>query len=436
MDATETDYNRSRLFWIGVLALFTAAMCFSLRGALFETMRIDFFAADALAQSTTLLSGAVAAAFLGNALTLFLASPYLDLLGIGNVLRGAAMCFIIGIILTLGATFVENVDTLYIILWVSMFFQGIGWGAQEAAINPMTTALYPEDKTHRLNVLHAWWPAGLIVGGLVGFAAGSLNIAWEIALALALVPAVGVLILALGVRFPQTERAAAGISMKDMFLEIVRKPTFLIWFGAMFLTAASELAPGQWVDFALSEKVGMRGILLLVYVAGLMFVMRHFAGPLAHRLSNPGLLWLSSVLAAIGLFLLSRADSPVTAFVAATVWGIGVCFMWPTMMASVAERYPRGGSWFIGLIGSAGALAIYFVLPQLGRIVDAKKIALAGGEEALQSLSPEALAPITTQATSESFAVIALIPLALILLFAGIWLNDRRLAKSALAPAE
>lgn len=436
MDATETDYNRSRLFWIGVLALFTAAMCFSLRGALFETMRIDFFAADALAQSTTLLSGAVAAAFLGNALTLFLASPYLDLLGIGNVLRGAAMCFIIGIILTLGATFVENVDTLYIILWVSMFFQGIGWGAQEAAINPMTTALYPEDKTHRLNVLHAWWPAGLIVGGLVGFAAGSLNIAWEIALALALVPAVGVLILALGVRFPQTERAAAGISMKDMFLEIVRKPTFLIWFGAMFLTAASELAPGQWVDFALSEKVGMRGILLLVYVAGLMFVMRHFAGPLAHRLSNPGLLWLSSVLAAIGLFLLSRADSPVTAFVAATVWGIGVCFMWPTMMASVAERYPRGGSWFIGLIGSAGALAIYFVLPQLGRIVDAKKIALAGGEEALQSLSPEALAPITMQATSESFAVIALIPLALILLFAGIWLNDRRLAKSALAPAE
>ena len=224
--------------------------------------------------------------------------------------------------------------------------------------------------------------------------------------------------------------------MKDMFLEIVRKPTFLIWFGAMFLTAASELAPGQWVDFALSEKVGMRGILLLVYVAGLMFVMRHFAGPLAHRLSNPGLLWLSSVLAAIGLFLLSRADSPVTAFVAATVWGIGVCFMWPTMMASVAERYPRGGSWFIGLIGSAGALAIYFVLPQLGRIVDAKKIALAGGEEALQSLSPEALAPITMQATSESFAVIALIPLALILLFAGIWLNDRRLAKSALAPAE
>lgn len=436
MDAIEMDFNRSRLFWIGVLALFTAAMCFSLRGALFETMRIDFFAADALAQSTTLLSGAVAAAFLGNALTLFLASPYLDLLGIGNVLRGAAMCFIIGIILTFAATFVENVDTVYIILWVSMFFQGIGWGAQEAAINPMTTALYPEDKTHRLNVLHAWWPAGLIVGGLVGFAAGSLNIAWEIALALALVPAVGVLILALGVRFPPTERAAAGISMKDMFLEIVRKPTFLIWFGAMFLTAASELAPGQWVDFALSEKVGMRGILLLVYVAGLMFVMRHFAGPLAHRLSNPGLLWLSSVLAAIGLFLLSRADSPVTAFVAATVWGIGVCFMWPTMMASVAERYPRGGSWFIGLIGSAGALAIYFVLPQLGRIVDAKKIALAGGEEALQSLSPEALAPITMQATSESFAVIALIPLALILLFAGIWLNDRRLAKSALAPAE
>src|SRR3546814_4991630 len=70
--------------------------------------------------------------------------------------------------------------------------------------------------------------------------------------------------------------------------EVFRRPSFFIWFAAMFLTAASELAPGQWIDVALSNRVGMRGILLLVYVNALMFVFRHFAGRLANKISNPG----------------------------------------------------------------------------------------------------------------------------------------------------
>ena len=122
-----------------------------------------------------------------------------------------------------------------------------------------------------------------------------------------------------------------------MFREL-RNPLFLILFASMFLTAASELAPGQWVDFALSRTVGMPGILLLVYVSALMFVMRHFAGPLVHRLSPIGLLWWSCLMAAIGLWMLSMANSPITALVAATVWGIGVCYMWPTMLGSASER--------------------------------------------------------------------------------------------------
>src|SRR3546814_4798986 len=96
----------------------------------------------------------------------------------------------------------------------------------------------------------------------------------------------------------------------------------------------------------------------------LMFVFRHFAGRLANKISNPGLLWVSSLLAAIGLFMLSQAQSPAAAILASTVWGLGVCVMWPTMLASVAERYPRGGSWAMGLVGSAGALASFF---EIGR---------------------------------------------------------------------
>ncbi len=241
------------------------------------------------------------------------------------------------------------------------------------------------------------------------------------------------LVLSINTVFPSTEREANGVSMGDMLREVIKRPSFFIWFAAMFLTAASELAPGQWIDFALTEKVGFRGILLLIYVAGLMFVMRHFAGPLSHRLSNTGLLWFSSLFAAAGLYLLSIADGAVSALIGATVWGIGVCFMWPTMLASVAERYPRGGSWLIGLLGSAGALSIYFVLPKLGALYDTAKIELAGGQAQLATLSTEALREIENMAASESFATVALVPVVLLVFFAVLWFSERGKVFNSLA---
>src|SRR4029078_1061241 len=141
-----------------------------------------------------------------------------------------------------------------------------------------------------------------------------------------------------------------------------------------------ELAPGHWVDKALSRVVHMPGKLLMVYVGGLMFVMRHFAGAMVKRLSSIGLLWFSCLLAAIGLVALSMANSPVTALLAATIWGVGVCYMCPTMLATAAERYPKSGAFGMGLIGSGGAAAIQFVLPKMGAIFDqATTAAVAAG---------------------------------------------------------
>jgi MFS family permease len=218
-----------------------------------------------------------------------------------------------------------------------------------------------------------------------------------------------------------------------MIAEVFRRPSFFLWFGAMLLTASSELAPGQWIDVALSNRVGMCGILLLVYVSALMFVFRHFAGKLANRISNPGLLWVSSLLAGIGLFMLAQAQSPVAAIVAATVWGLGVCVMWPTMLASVAERYPRGGAWAMGLIGSAGALASFFVLPKLGAMYDTAKIELAGGKEALAALAGPALREIEDQAASASFVRLAIFPAILLIVFGAIWLRERGKTRAELA---
>jgi MFS family permease len=199
----------------------------------------------------------------------------------------------------------------------------------------------------------------------------------------------------------------------------------------MLLTASSELAPGQWIDLTLTRTVGMRGIWLLIYVSGMMFVLRHFAGPIAHRISNVGMLWGGSLLAALGLLALAAADSPVTGLLAATVWGLGVCFLWPTMLANVAERYPRGGELFIGLMGVAGALAIQFVLPQLGGIFDAAKIERAGGDAAFAALSGAELEAVLREAAAVSFRSLALLPAILVVVFGAIGLVERARRRSA-----
>lgn len=322
---------------------------------------------------------------------------------------------------------------VYWALWSGMLLTGIAWGFVEAAINPVTAALYPEDKTHRLNVLHAWWPGGLIVGGLLGLVITELDFGWQTALAFVFIPALIFGFMSIGTAFPKTESAALNVSFVDMLKEVFRRPSFFIWFGAMFLTAASELAPGQWIDLALSHTVGMRGIILLVYVSGIMFVFRHFAGPIAHRLSPVGLLWVSALFAAAGLYLLSIANSPITGFLAATIWGIGVCFMWPTMLASAAERFPRGGAWTIGLIGSAGALSTYIVLPFLGAAYDNAKLEAAGGAEAFSALNPGEAAhtQVLVYAAEQSFQTVALLPLLLLIIFGYVWYSDRKKSSSS-----
>ena len=413
-----------RLFWIGVLGLFSAAVNTSLRAGVAAHIKERWLVPIDPIHAGEMTGAALGASFLGFSLTLFIASPFLDIIGMRRMLVGAAACLIGGTLLVTNAGSLAEGMALFHLVWIGMMLCGIGWGAVEATINPMTTALYPDDKTSRLNTLHAWWPAGLIVGGLASALLGDVD--WRLLLGLGIVPALLFGVLAEGAHFPPTERAASGIPMRDMFLEILRRPSFLLWFGAMFLTAASELAPGQWVDVALSHRVGMRGILLLVYVSGMMFILRHFAGSLVHRLGNVGLLWCSSLLAGIGLLLLSRAESPAGAILAATVWGFGVCFMWPTMMASVAERYPRGGAFMIGLMGTAGSLSSYLVLPQLGAVYDGAKLDLAGGAEALAQLAGDALARIEDQAASASFATLAILPAVLLVVFGGIWLKERK----------
>ncbi|MBV1900580.1 MAG: MFS transporter [Kordiimonadaceae bacterium] len=432
----EQEFNRRRIFLICSLALFTIALSMSLRATVASDLKTIFLDPIDFTQSATLIAQALGITFLGFSITLFIISPFMDFIGMGRALLIAGSLIIVGnLTLVFAGAFASGISNdmgVYWALWSGMLLSGIAWGFVEAAINPATAVLYPEDKVHRLNILHAWWPGGLIAGGLFGLLISAFDLNWQIALAVIFVPACAIIWLTVGVKFPKTESAEMDVSFGEMLQEIFKRPSFFIWFGAMFLTAASELAPGQWIDLALTHTVGMRGILLLVYVSGIMFVLRHFAGPIAHRLSPVGLLWGSALLTSLGLYFLSVANSPVTGFLAATIWGAGVCFMWPTMLASAAERYPRGGAWTIGLIGSAGALSTYFVLPILGAAYDKAKLKAAGGEQAFAAMSAGSTEHTETlvYAAEQSFQMVAYLPLALLVIFGGIWIADQRKNKA------
>jgi hypothetical protein len=131
-------------------------------------------------------------------------------------------------------------------------------------------------------------------------------------------------------------------------------------------------------------------------------------------------------MASLGLAALSIANSPVTGLLAATLWGTGVCYMWPTMLATASERFPRGGALLMGLMGTAGTLSIRFVLPMMGSIYDAKKIEAAGGEAAFSALQPGAeLERVLGIAAQTSFRAVAILPAVLLVVFGAIWLYDR-----------
>ncbi|MEH6550034.1 MAG: MFS transporter [Pseudomonadales bacterium] len=427
-DVSQLDIKR--LFLIGQLSIFTIGLAFAIRATIAPDLQTDIYNHLDLANSAAMVGEALGLTFTGFALTLLFGSAMVDWMGIKRMLQLSALGYVLGSCLLLVASFMPVTPLVSMLVLAGLLLTGLGWGAVEAASNPMVASLYPDEKTHRFNILHAWFPGGIVVGGLAGFAITTVGLAWQWNIILLIVPSAVLAWLVMKTEFPVTERVASGVSYGEMFKELIHKPMFWVFWSCMFLTAASELAPGQWVNLALSKVVGIQGILLLVYVSALMFVMRHFAGPVVNRISPVGLLWFSSIFAAVGLYCLSIANSPLPAFGAATIWAVGVCYMWPTMLATVSERFPKGGALMLGMMGFAGGMSIQFVLPKMGSIFDDAKIEAAGSVENLAAMSGMELDTVLRFASAESFQAVAYVPLFLLPVFGLIWWSDRRSAKS------
>ncbi|MCP4376236.1 MAG: MFS transporter [bacterium] len=424
--------NRFLLFFICCLAYLTIGVHFCIRGGIVSNLEAIFFKTDPLTSSEMAATVVLAVPLMGYAITILLISPFIDAIGMGLLMRLSGILLTIGTVIVISAEHIAP-GSVYGVIFLGMLLIGLGWGLVDTNTNPLVVGLYPKEKTHRLNVIHAWWPAGIVLGGLAVLVLGNWEIRWEYQLMITLIPAVLLVVLCCIAKFPLTERAAAGISFGDMFKELFKRPMFWVWFFCIWLTATAELAPGQWVDMALTRTVGMRGIWILIYISGLMFVMRHFAGSIMHKLSPVGLLWCSCLLAAGGLLWLSVANDPVTALLGATLWGVGVCYMWPTMLATVNERYPRSGALGMGLLGAGATLATSQFLTLIGRVRDSQKISAAGGKKAFEVLSEAKdavsegkLNDVLAQASQVSFRVVAILPAALLIIFAVIWLYDRK----------
>ena len=410
--------DRQKLYYIGNLSIFMIGLGFAVRANIAPNLQAEIYDKIDMANSAAMVGEALGATFTGFALTLLFGSALVDYVGMKKMMLLSALGYVAGACGLLFAAFSPEMAGIDNIVLISLLLTGLGWGAVEASSNPMVASLYPEEKTKRLNILHAWWPAGIVVGGLLGVAVDSLGWAWELNMFILIVPAIILAVMVMGSQFPVTERVAEGISYGEMMQELGKRPLFWVFWVTMFFTASAQLDPGTWVNISLSNIVGMNGILILVYVSGLMFVMRHFAGQMVERFSSVGLMFISCVLAGIGLYLLSLANTPLLAFAAATIWGVGVCYMWPTLLGITSERFPRGGAMILGLMGFGGGLAIQFVLPTMGGIFDSAKAA------ALESGA--AMEEAVRIASVESFQSIAIIPLLLLPVYGAIWLYDRK----------
>lgn len=380
--------NPTRLFVASCVALITTSMVFSIRSDILDALGADFHLNKE--QLGLLLSPA----FWGFTVSIMIGGALVDFFGMRRLLflssaaYIASVCAIILAPRPAAAVSPFYSDPGFIVLYAGMLTLGLAQGLVEGVINPLCATLYARDKTHKLNVLHAWWPGGLILGGLLAFAvtktmgldaapsAASATLGWRIKLSLILMPAVAFALLIARQRFPQTERVAAGVSNREMLRETMR-PMFLLWFGLMWLTSSTELGPNQWIGSVITNLTGIQGILVLVYTAGIVFLFRFFGGGLAQRLSPVGLLAIASALSAVGLFGLASARSAVAAFSAATIFGAGIGYFWPVMLGFTSERFPKTGPLGLAIMGGTGQLAAAFILPIMGRWYDAHGAAAA-----------------------------------------------------------
>jgi MFS family permease len=397
------NIQTNRLFVASCLALLVTSLSFGIRAGVLSQQGIDF-------QLTNAQLGTIAAtAFWGFPLAMLVGGTIVDIIGMKRLLVLAFIFHLAGIVLTIYATG-------YWSLFFSTLLIGIANGTVEASCNPLVTALYPNNKTTKLNHFHLWFPGGIVIGTLIVFLFNKIGLGTNLQVGMMLIPTILYGYFFSKLEFPETERVSSGVSATDMYKSLLN-PLFIFMIICMFGTAITELFTGQWIDVLL-KNVSDNAILLLTIETGIMVIGRAFAGPVVHKFSPSGVLLISAVLAAAGLYLLGHSTGNML-FAGAILFGIGVCYFWPTMLGFVAENLPKTGAVGLNLMGGAGmfAVSVYMIFMSdfYDTLVNAK---IPAGTAAAD------LAAVTNEAKKlagpEVINATLMIPLILIVAFIGL----------------
>jgi MFS family permease len=395
--------NKRALFGVSSISLVTTSMSFALRGDVANAMSAAFHITNEQ------LGLVFSPAFWAFAVGMVASGAVVDFVGMRRLHVLSGLGYIVAVLMVVFAprpsapvvSLFDNAGTT--LLYVAFLIMGLSQGVVEGVINPLTVTVYPEEKTRRLIMLHAWWPGGQIIGGLAAvLMAKVLHASWQVEFSLIIIPAAIYVALALAQRYPATERVQSNVTTGEMWREALR-PLFLLFCVCNGLGSAAELGPDQWFPKVMGDLIPqLQGVLFLVYTAGLMFLLRTFASGLSQK--NPIVTTIvCAAITCIGLYWLGSlrpGDSAAVAFVAATVFGGGKTFFVPTMLGLASEQLPRGGALLMSIMGGCGMLATAVALPVMGARIDR-----LGPGAALQMMS--------------------LLPAALGVIFGGLWVYYR-----------
>ncbi len=350
--------NNRALFLASFFTLIAAGVGFSIRGAILGDWGAQFgFTKGQLGELT-------GAGLVGFGFTIIACSLVADRIGYKALMVLAFLLHSGSAVVTLAATpayAAMGQDGAYWCLFVGALMFSLANGVCESVINPLVATIYPNQKTHYLNILHAGWPGGLILGGILalcfcGEDAYVNHLRWEISTAFFIPPVVYYGYVIFKEKFPISEAKAAGVSYATMLAEFA-SPILLLLFALHACVGYVELGTDGWIQDIMSNSIGKNATWLFIWTSGIMFALRFFAGPIVEKINPVGLLFASAILGCIGLYGLGTVEGAGAIIIAGTIYGIGKTFYWPTMLGVVGERYPKGGALTMGTIGGIGMLS-------------------------------------------------------------------------------
>jgi MFS family permease len=243
------------------------------------------------------------------AISIILFSFVIDKIGYRVAMLFSFVCYAIYAALALYAYSIVNVDGLtgaaltdaqgkgYQILTLGSIILGLGNGTVEAFINPVVATMFSHAKTKWLNILHAGWPGGLVLGGLITLGLGSAATAdWRLLIYIIAIPAVVYLVMLIGAKFPVSERVSSGATYKEMLAEFGAVGCFIAAY-LIFMQLSQVITgpfPGLGEEaFAISGK-SFTIAEAIAWVAIIVSVIGY--GAYCHSLGRPMMIFLCLIM--------------------------------------------------------------------------------------------------------------------------------------------